>query len=803
MIVLYFAGVISLLFSILDIYPLFHDQNIILGIIFAFVSLGSFYSFARSADSKLESNRWTIIKTLYIFILTVIFESVGLWVYIEISSQWNELTILSPVFKALFTLFQIPFGWCKGNFYLMGAGDYAYTFTPNVSNFGMIYLVMLAFGLITLWFICNNHKQTLRYIFTAVISFFIFLFFRAIALVTFFLTQPVDNSNPEYYMTYFWHSLFAFISFIPWLLMMGIVFTRNGIETIKFSRIFNKELFKKYIISSVCLGCFILLLILTIFWIPSGKEKSGRILFEEYYSDWTKSTKAIDGNWYGEISTYNYYTLRKYISSFYDVTVNEQPLENVDLTQYDILILKVPTKPYSEKVIHQILSYVRNGGSLWVIGDHTNLFGSSLYLNRLIRHFGVRLRYDAVYHNETGKFNYLFTKTPLKHPIIQKVPVFLFATPCTLEVINPLIRTVISGETTKTYNISYSHKHFFPDTKPDLNTYYGSVTLLTAGNYGQGRVAVFTDSTVFSNFSIYLPGKTELALSILNWLNHRQLPGSKIVLFILTVTAFVMFLHYFKKIDNFNAGRNLVWPTIFGIIFFLMTVPLINFYNLTFYEFPEEKEPLIKIGFLDKYSSIYLPYAVKVNDEGNNYNTFYVWGQRVGLYNRYYFDLKKAVNESRAIFMILPKRKFEKADLMNLDEYLRNGGKLFLFDEGGENSSANQFLNQYGLVMQYCKIGVGTIISNLQPDLNFNNFHPIGFISGECIALYDWIPRYGKRQPVFVKKKVGKGELYVFGGINNFSNSVFGSDKIVPTGDKKQISDFMLEIYKLAAMNRE
>lgn len=49
---------------------------------------------------------------------------------------------------------------------------------------------------------------------------------------------------------------------------------------------------------------------------------------------------------------------------------------------------------------------------------------------------------------------------------------------------------------------------------------------LWATRHGRDRVLAFTDSTVFSNFSTFEPGKIELLLGMLEWLNRRDTVGN-------------------------------------------------------------------------------------------------------------------------------------------------------------------------------------------------------------------------------------------------------------------------------------
>src|SRR5690606_2837892 len=128
--------------------------------------------------------------------------------------------------------------------------------------------------------------------------------------------------------------------------------------------------------------------------------------------------------------------------------------------------------------------------------------------------------------------------------------------------------------------------------------------------------------------------------------------------------------------------------------------------------------------------------------------------QRVGLCNRYYFNLDKALGESKALFFMMPKNNFTTGDLEKFDNYLKSGGKIFIFDHGGEGSSADQFLEKYGLRLVYRKDGKG-IVKDRNSDLSFPISTPVGLIRGEGETLLSWMgERDETSYPILVKKRV-------------------------------------------------
>lgn len=792
--ILYFLGLLSSTFSIVSVYPVFNNTNIILGIFFASFSLICFFFSWRKNN---YNNIYSLIWAICIFILTAVLEIVGLWLYIKIFSQWRELQPLSSIFSSIFSLFNVTSGVGIGNVYLNGTAEYVHTFLPGSGNLGLLYFFMFAFGIAPLLSILKPVKKGLIYLGLLIISLLLYLFLRTSALIFLFLAQNVGVYKDTWFsLSLFWHPITSFISFLPWILIAQLISRNIKLDVDLKQNIWSLKKFSKNVFPALLLSISIFLLILFLFWIPSGSEKGGKILFEEYYSDWTKSTKPIDENWYSMASTYNYYTMRIFLNSYYDVTVNENPLDYVDLAQFDVLLIKIPTRPYSEEAIKKIVDYVKNGGSLWVIGDHTNVFGSSTYLNPLLNHFGLKLRHDGIYHNVHGSFNNFYRNNPVNHPIMHKVPVFLFATSCSLQIKNPSIRAVIPGITTKAYRANYANKNFFPDTKPDLNIIYGSNTLMAAGPFGNGRIAVFTDSTVFSNFYMYLPGKPELALSTVTWLNHKQSARFlKPVFLIIAVILFSCFIFFYIK--KKASERNLFWPLALSTLCLIISLPIVNTINQMSFKLPEEKRPLTKVSFIGKYSNIYLPFKEWRKEDPNDFNTFYIWGQRVGLRTLYIHDIEEAVkNNSAALFMILPDNRFEIEDFDRIDSYLRKGGKLFILDHGAPGSTSEDLLGQYGLSLKYYDNGKGKVISS-QRDFSFTNEVPVGLVEGDCDSLLMWEGEEGESGNIFIKKAVGKGTLYVFGGVLNFSNANFGYSGFVPSGEKKKINDLILEICNL------
>ncbi len=102
------------------------------------------------------------------------------------------------------------------------------------------------------------------------------------------------------------------------------------------------------------------------------------------------------------------------------------------LKKCDVLILKIPTREYTDDEVEAIVRFVKNGGGLMLIGEHTDVFGSGTYLNKVAKHFGFSYRFDCLFGvDSVFKEHYDIPLAP--HPILQYMPTFDFAISCSID----------------------------------------------------------------------------------------------------------------------------------------------------------------------------------------------------------------------------------------------------------------------------------------------------------------------------------------------------------------------------------
>lgn len=82
-----------------------------------------------------------------------------------------------------------------------------------------------------------------------------------------------------------------------------------------------------------------------------------------------------------------------------------------------MLVLKTPTREYSLGEINAIQRFVRRGGGLLLIGEHTDVFGTGTHLNAVAERFGFRFRFDCLF-GVDSVFEEHWNRPLTPHPIL-------------------------------------------------------------------------------------------------------------------------------------------------------------------------------------------------------------------------------------------------------------------------------------------------------------------------------------------------------------------------------------------------
>lgn len=583
----------------------------------------------------------------------------------------------------------------------------------------------------------------------------------------------------------FFNPLLIFISFLPLALLIEILFYKE-VDRFSFIKMLDLD-YKKSVTPMVAIFLSFFLLIGSFAFQDPGIPKKGRILIDEFHSDWEDTTRAMDKDWYGKMSTYNYYSMRKWLEYYYDVDINLNRTLIYDyLKDFDILILKCPTQKYSKEEIESIEMFVRNGGGLYLIGDHTNVFGMNLYLNQVSEQFGIKFKFDATYMYPSRGLSYCEI-SGIPHPVVQWMKGFSFLTSCTLET-SILAENVIIGNALLSESGTYSTENFFKLSPPNPSDEVGIFVQSASIKYGRGRVVAFTDSTCFSNFAIFMDGYPNYNLGVIEYLNRENSYPYNYILFASSIALWLsLFILYRRK--------NIKFFVIFIIIAYIsipFSANLFTLVNRINYPLPEEKESYNKLVFLNLSDMVMIDtyHSVVETPPECVFNTFFVWTQRVNYIPYIANTLQESLKfKPKAIIIINPTRGLNQRESELLRNYISNGGNLILMDTvRNSNSKSNSILGGYN-------IGI-----NIAYNINYINItnNRTAITEPRLIVYGSGIVPYNSSDVHIAYKDVGSGRIIVVVDSYSFSNAVMGGSFVEPTEAQRAI--YETEYYILEKM---
>lgn len=531
-------------------------------------------------------------------------------------------------------------------------------------------------------------------------------------------------------------------------------------------------------------------------WMSSSKIN--KVAIDESHGSWETTQVTFDTIDYGRDTVYNYALFRQCLESMYDVRLLTEGITNIDA---DLLIIKTPVKFYSQEEKRVIENFVRSGGVLLVIGDHTNLFGHAMVINDLLDWTGLRLNSDAAISLATRHYDF----KPYwwnRHHILHGINSIEFQTSATISASTPYVFPFIVGNQIVAEEADYSNDRFFGELTPDVSDRQPPLVLGAYSYVGDGKVILFGDSTIWSNFSFFA-ATNEALLENLLYSCHIMVGSTFRLLILFTVLGIFIMVYLFCR----------DWTH--SLMIFLI-VPALTF---AWYGNSLDAAGVLDTEgngnrvFLDGiHSNVELRADIRkgTKDDLLDYSTFYAWLSRIGLFPRI---VKSYCYESPNIPVIIinPDKPFSNFEIIQIDTYLRRGGHILLIDDPifAPHSTADSLLEHFGIFYKLEFSDSGTYDPE-GPDLS-ENLLGIPFdilydgkmsrgmlrtsksginycLSGTAALLVD--------EEGFVicgQKEVGNGVIVVFYRSSIFSEFIMGD-----VWGGKEPGETKLQIYNLA-----
>jgi hypothetical protein len=294
---------------------------------------------------------------------------------------------------------------------------------------------------------------------------------------------------------------------------------------------------------------------------------------------------------------------------------------------------------------------------------------------------------------------------------------------------------------------------------------------------GKGRVLVFTDSTIWSNFFMFIRGKPELALSSVAWLMHtNRLAWLRPLL---AAGALVVALALLLAIrGKLRSGLPLVLA-LAGALSFAATARLLDGWVARHSAPPAPRKTLPLVAFERGRTAYAVPDVADIPDKSpRSFHTFYVWTQRVGWMptTRLFENCFDGVG---TVVILNPREHFSPAEIQGVQKFVQDGGQLLVMDSAhAHHSTANTLLEPFGLQFDYAAVESVGVRDAARGDTLALLMHAGAVRGGEPrILLPDGRAALATASP-------GRGRLVAMCASDNFNDASLGTTSEVPTPEQ-------------------
>ncbi len=411
-----------------------------------------------------------------------------------------------------------------------------------------------------------------------------------------------------------------------------------------------------------------------------------------------------------------YVNLTDYATIIESDSINKDILNNVDIFVIINLNASFSTSEYDA-----IWNFVEGGGSLLVLGDHTDICGMMSPLNQLLKPIGISYRFDDALPIDPD-FNWIPCYQLMHHPITYKIDSLdeiEISVGASLDV-NAGSFPVIIGR----YGLSDEgdrlnvNRAYLGDYEYNKGEHIGDIILVAGAYYGNGKVLVFGDTSSFQNTAIV--NSLPFLNSVFSWLSSQRTATIEYaqvgISLVLLLCAFVLYI-----ISRNNRIHFVLFPLVLCIALIISSVvnPMII----------GKEEIKNNIVYLDT------SHVEKFNLESHNEKS--LTGTILNLMRNGYLPLilrdfsKDEIQNSDILIFNAPTKTFSGDEVNIIKQYIYNGGLVILSTGYQEKDASMPLLREFGLDLYDIPLGPIPYVEEkpeeYQKEPRFVDSWPIGF----------------------------------------------------------------------------
>ena len=436
------------------------------------------------------------------------------------------------------------------------------------------------------------------------------------------------------------------------------------------------------------------------------------------------------------------------------VTGTEITDERID--GVDLVVIINPGARFSDEVVDRLHTFVRAGGGLLVLGDHTNMGGIMDAVNDLTAPLGLSLAFDSAVSLDPGWNSTMRLLPPFSGRFRSiDVPVSIGAS--VNAAANPAVAPFLVGRRafSDPGDADNTERALLGNLSLDRGERYGDVVLAAVRYLGRGKVALFGDTSVFQNSALSL--SHEFVDGLIRWLTDGtgawRAPLVGVLALLLALgSAFIL-----DRSDVFLTG---VVAFVFASGILIGAAGAVASRDEVAMAGPTA---LIDVahGNLIRWESLHASGAEGLGLSVAR-NGLLPLVRRGGLYG-------SMASPQSVVISIAPTRSYSPQEVSDLLEWVEEGGGLILTTAWPESTALDAFLSSIGISVAPVPLGAvrpDVVSLDVQPQLP--SAWPLE-VSPEWtpLGIVDWDDR---QFTVIAERAIGLGWIVVIGDSTVFLN---------------------------------
>ncbi len=481
---------------------------------------------------------------------------------------------------------------------------------------------------------------------------------------------------------------------------------------------------------------------------PAGEAGRTVLLYDRGHIIWRHPVFG----WYGDKSGGMFGYLPRYLE-FRGFEAKRDTISSESLEGVDLVVAINLAEPFTEEERRLTWDFVRNGGALLALGDHTGYGSIREPFNALLEPVGIEFEFDSAKGFTESWVDEMEWRPHETTRVVRDENSTQIWTGASL-LLKRNASPIVLGKYAwaDSGDVENAQRSYLGDFKYNHGELLGDVVLAAAARYGKGKVLVFGDTSTFQNGA--LVQSDEFAHGCLNWLCTKDAGGP---LNVIRVPLGLVLLAC-GGVAAVLAGLSHVGILLLSLS--LLASPL----TVVRTGWPPQMTGAAdeKVAYVDKsHCDLF---------DLNSWNKDSIGGLNYNLMRNGYFPFvhrrfsEARLAESDLMLVSGPSRDFSPSEIEAIDRFVRTGKVLLVAMGYTQYKIAPSLLDHFGFSVRNLPLG-RLETAGLNGAVRFYDAYPL-----ECAAADTAVICEGYGYPVAVMRGMGDGRVIAMGDSRFFQN---------------------------------